>query len=111
MVWTVSIQQSTVTQAKDRRLQIRTIEDLSNLTVPVQIDASCLKFVMYRYVYFVSSIDTKVLGCACAPASFDGLQRCHLYMHLHVGIHMNCACMPAVDACACASQHRSSCSQ
>ncbi len=51
MIWTVSIHQSTMTQAEDRRLQVRTIEDLSHLTVPVQIDASCLSIVMYRHVY------------------------------------------------------------
>jgi len=111
IVWTVTIHQSTVTQAEDRRLQIRTIEDLLHLTVPVQIDASCLSIVMCCHVYVLYlPNDTEVLGCVCAPARFEGLQPCQLYMHLHVHIHVNCACMPAIDACVCASQRRLSCS-
>ncbi len=37
--------------SRGQKVAIRTIEDLSHLIVPVQIDASCLRFVMYRYVY------------------------------------------------------------
>ncbi len=87
MVWTVSIHQSTVTQAEDRRLQIRTIEDLSHLTVPVQIDASCLSIVTYRHVYVLYL--PMILRCLNVCARLPDLKVCS---------HVTCICI-----CMCIS--------